>query len=153
MLGTAEALARMVAGADGSADAVTFTPDQEWVEAAARRVVGIVQGHRSTWQGWHLRAEALRQLRAANVAGALVEATADRVVAQALATHCVSLERPLASPDGRVVEPSEPAALRRAEDVLDGLAQMIDAAQWLAGATVHADHGAPPCSWLCMAFS
>lgn len=115
VLGSADALARMVASAVGRADAVTFIPDEAWVEAAARRVVGIVQGHRSTWQGWHLRAEALRQLRAANVAGALVEATADQVVAQALATHCVSLERPLASPDGRVVEPSEPAALRRAD--------------------------------------
>ncbi|MDO5670110.1 MAG: MobF family relaxase [Corynebacterium sp.] len=115
VLGSADALAAMVSGAVGRPDAVTFTPDQEWVEATARRVVGIVQGHRSTWQGWHLRAEALRQLRAANVAGSLVETIAHQVVAHALATHCVSLERPLASPDGSVVEPSEPAALRRAD--------------------------------------
>ena len=44
---------------------------------------------------------------------ALVEATADQVVAQTLATHCVSLERPLPA-DGRGGT-VEPAALRRAD--------------------------------------
>ncbi|WP_232550046.1 MobF family relaxase [Propioniciclava soli] len=115
VLGSTDAVQAMVTRSVHRPDAVTYTPDQAWIEAAARRVTGVVQAHRSTWQGWHVRAEALRQIRAANVAAALIEDTADQIVARALTVHCVALERPITSPDGSLVEPSEPAALRRSD--------------------------------------
>ncbi|NYI75492.1 MobF family relaxase [Nocardioides panzhihuensis] len=37
---------------------------QAWVEEAAERVVLALEEHRATWQSWHLRAEAQRQVRA-----------------------------------------------------------------------------------------
>ena len=53
------------------------TPDSP--EQAARnlaRVIGILENERSTWQSWHVRAEALRQTRAAGVPAEML----DRVV-------------------------------------------------------------------------
>jgi hypothetical protein len=37
--------------------------DAEWVAATAEKVLAAVEEHRSTWQSWHVRAEAQRQVR------------------------------------------------------------------------------------------
>jgi hypothetical protein len=34
--------------------------DAEWVAVTAARVLAAVEEHRSTWQSWHVRAEAQR---------------------------------------------------------------------------------------------
>jgi hypothetical protein len=36
--------------------------DATWVAAAADRVLTAMEEHRSTWQMWHVRAEAQRQV-------------------------------------------------------------------------------------------
>jgi hypothetical protein len=41
--------------------------DAEWVMVTAEKVLAAVVERRSTWQSWHVRAEALRHLRAAQV--------------------------------------------------------------------------------------
>lgn len=81
-------------------------PNQAWLEHEARRVVAIVQRDRSTWQTWHLRAEALRSVRAVEVPSKHVYTVVNLLLDQAL-TSCVALTRPVPG------EPQEPAPLRR----------------------------------------
>ena len=81
-------------------------PNQAWLEHEARRVVAIVQRDRSTWQTWHLRAEALRSVRAVEVPSKHVHTVVNLLLDQAL-TSCVALTRPVPG------EPQEPAPLRR----------------------------------------
>ncbi len=68
--------------------------DQRWVDGAAKRVIGELEQRRATWQTWHVRAEAERQIRYADLAVRDPEALADRVVHAALQTHSVSLAGP-----------------------------------------------------------
>ncbi len=88
--------------------ATGWFPHRAWLEDAAKRVVAVVQRDRSTWQTWHLRAEALRRVRAVEVPSQHVETVVNLLVDQAL-TYCVALTRP--DPG----EPDEPAQLRRAD--------------------------------------
>ena len=46
-----------------SPDASVARVDAEWVERISRLVLGHMQARRSSWQTWHLRAEAQRQVR------------------------------------------------------------------------------------------
>ena len=79
-----------------------------WVAAAAQQIVATVEEHRSTWQSWHLRAEALRQVRGLELPGGQVDAVVELLVERAR-QRCVAL----ALPEDGITEP-EP--LRR----LDG---------------------------------
>jgi conjugative relaxase-like TrwC/TraI family protein len=78
----------------------------EWVAAAAGRVLAAVEERRSTWQSWHVRAEAQRHVRAAGVATDKVDQLVELLVAEVLQTRSIALTRP----DDRI---SEPAMLRR----------------------------------------
>ena len=97
------------------------TPDAAWFSGASARVLHEMEARMSTWQTWHVRAEAQRQVRAADLTGPgsglsteqvgrLVELLVDDV----LGTRSVSLARPsgTASP-GDWEEPAEPAKLLR----------------------------------------
>ena len=75
-----------------------------WLTITALRVVGVVERHRSVWQEVHVRAEALRQVRAAQVADP--DAAVDRIIGLALDRFSVRLG-PVA--DGI----AEPSVLRR----------------------------------------
>jgi len=66
----------------------------------------LFEERRSTWQTWHVRAEAQRHIRAAEVPTGMVDELVDGVVAEVLNTRSVSL----ALPDEAI---TEPAALRR----------------------------------------
>jgi len=82
----------------------TDTPG--WVADTAERVLRTVQTTRATWQQAHVRAEAERAVRAADLPLARVDAAVERIVAAALSP---AWSLPLG-----VHEPvSEPAALRR----------------------------------------
>jgi conjugative relaxase-like TrwC/TraI family protein len=82
--------------------------DAEWVAATAERVLDAVEARRSTWQSWHVRAEAQRHIRAAEIATDKVDQLVELIVAEVLQTRSVALARP----DDSI---SEPAALRRAD--------------------------------------
>jgi hypothetical protein len=71
-------------------------------------VLAALERRRSTWQSWHVRAEAHRQVRAAEVSSEMVDRLVDDVVAEVLNARSVSLARP---DDGNI----EPAALRRSD--------------------------------------
>ncbi|SFP63487.1 DNA primase, catalytic core [Geodermatophilus dictyosporus] len=74
-----------------------------WVQSAAVRVLDAVAGQRATWQVWHVRAEAERWVRAADLAPADVDTAVTRITERALSP---ALSIPLGDPDP-VVEPAE----------------------------------------------
>jgi conjugative relaxase-like TrwC/TraI family protein len=82
--------------------------DAEWVTATAEKVLEAVEERRSTWQSWHVRAEAQRQVRAAQVPTDKVDQLMELLVTEVLHTRSISLTQ---TDDGI----SEPAALRRVD--------------------------------------
>jgi len=86
--------------------AVRAVDTPSWVADTAEQVLITVQSSRATWQQAHVRAEAERAVRTANLPLARVDAAVERIVAAALSPAC---SLPLG-----VHEPvSEPATLRR----------------------------------------
>jgi conjugative relaxase-like TrwC/TraI family protein len=82
--------------------------DAEWLAVTAGKVLAAVEGRRSTWQSWHVRAEAQRYVRAAEIDSDKVEQLVELLVAEVLQTRSVALTRP---DDGI----SEPVTLRRTD--------------------------------------
>ncbi len=92
------------------------------VDQVARTVIGELESRRATWQVWHVRAEAERQVRGIDTPPDRIPALVERVVARALhPDHSVSLARPETTV-------AEPALLRRR----DG-----SSAYTVAGADLH----------------
>ena len=58
--------------------------DPAWLETAADRVLSAMEERRSTWQVWHVRAEAQRHLRAADVPLAQADRLVDLLVHKVL---------------------------------------------------------------------
>ena len=82
--------------------------DADWVAATAEKVLAAVEERRSTWQSWHVRAEAHRHLRAADIAPGKVDQLVELLVAEVLQTPVGLPARPT---DGI----REPAVLRRTD--------------------------------------
>jgi conjugative relaxase-like TrwC/TraI family protein len=80
----------------------------EWVAATAEKVLAAVEGRRSTWQSWHVRAEAQRHVRAVQAPTQQVDHLVELLVAEVLQSRSVSLART----DDNI---TEPAALRRVD--------------------------------------
>ena len=78
------------------------------MSATAEKVLEAVEEHRSTWQSWHVRAEAQRQVRAVQVPIDKVEQLVELLVTEVLHTQSISLTR---RDDGI----SEPGVLRRVD--------------------------------------
>jgi conjugative relaxase-like TrwC/TraI family protein len=79
-----------------------------WLDAAADRVLSALEERRSTWQIWHVRAEAQRYVRAANVPTTQANRLLDLLVDDVLSSRSISL--------ARADDIAEPKALQR----LDG---------------------------------
>ena len=98
-------------GADGVdqmiRQALTPHPQQavnlggEWLGRIAARVTAEVEASRATWQGWHVRAEALRQLAGLPIAPEQVEPIVDQIVGCVLGTTSfpLDLDEDVAEPD------------------------------------------------------
>jgi conjugative relaxase-like TrwC/TraI family protein len=82
--------------------------DAAWVAAATDRVLTAMEERRSTWQIWHVRAEAQRQIRAANLTTDKPDQLVDLLVAEVLNKRSI----PLTSTENSVVEP---VPLRRSD--------------------------------------
>uniref|UniRef100_UPI0012650B9B MobF family relaxase n=1 Tax=Segeticoccus rhizosphaerae TaxID=1104777 RepID=UPI0012650B9B len=78
-------------------------PDLDTGEVA-RSVITELESRRSTWQVWHVRAEAQRQLRASAASPTVIDDVIDQVVADALGPE---LSTSLARPETDVVEPPQ----------------------------------------------
>jgi conjugative relaxase-like TrwC/TraI family protein len=119
--------------------------DAAWVAAAADRVLAVMEEHRSTWQVWHVRAEAQRQIRAANLATDTVDQLIDLLVAEVLNTRSIPLTStddaiaepvPLRRSDGSSVYTVAGADLYTSQRILDAEARLVDAAGRHDGVTV-----------------
>jgi AAA domain len=108
-LGGPDAVPNMISRALNPSCAASPAVDAGWVPATAEKVLAAVEERRSTWQGWHVRAEAQRHLRAAEIATDKVEQLVELLVAEVLQTRSISL-----APTEDDIR--EPEALRRADD-------------------------------------
>jgi hypothetical protein len=77
------------------------------VARTVQRVLAAMEDTRSTWQMWHVRAEAQRHLRTVNVPGEHAATLVDLLVDEVLDRRCIAI----AGPDG--IE--EPEGLRRVD--------------------------------------
>jgi hypothetical protein len=119
--------------------------DTAWVAAAADRVLAAMEAHRSTWQIWHVRAEAQRQIRAANLTTNKPEQLVDLLVAEVLNTRSIQLTStddtivepvPLRRSDGSSVYTVAGADLYTSRRILDAEQRLVDAAGHHNGMTV-----------------
>jgi DNA primase catalytic core len=108
VLGTPQRVKQMIHGALNPKTAARSVADLAWFAKTTDRIVATMEGGRSTWQYWHVYAEAQRQVRAANVPTNQVSQVVDLLVSEVLDGHSVSMARPS---DGI----SEPAELRRVD--------------------------------------
>jgi len=108
VLGGREAVTAMVADALAPATDVFRVADARWVAETADRIVAVLEQSRSTWQMWHVRAEAQRQVRTIDLPIDQSNRLVDLLVSEVLEHRCVALKAP---PD----EIQEPDELRRAD--------------------------------------
>ena len=107
-LGGPDAVQAMITAALNPDFAPSPNVDAEWVAATADKVLAAMEEHRSTWQSWHVRADAERHVRAVQIPTDKVDQWVDLLVAEVLQTRSISLTRP----DEGI---SEPEILRRAD--------------------------------------
>src|SRR5215210_669203 len=103
ILGGPRAVERMVRTALHPGAVAAPLPDDAWIDEAAGRVLAVMEHARSTWQLWHVRAEAERQVRTVAVAAERTDELVGRLVSEVLDRRSVSLARPS---DG-IAEPAQ----------------------------------------------
>ena len=107
VLGSAEAVASMVQTALAPPAETATIANSHWVAHTANHILTVMEASRSTWQMWHVRAEAQRQVRTIDVPAEHATALVDLLVDEVLDRRCVAL----AAPD----DIEEPEALRRVD--------------------------------------
>jgi conjugative relaxase-like TrwC/TraI family protein len=106
VLGGRDAVAAMVQTAlTPAAETATIT-DAHWVAQTADHILAVMENSRSTWQMWHVRAEAQRQIRTADLPPERASALVDLLVDEVLDARSVALAAPRDGID-------EPQGLRR----------------------------------------
>jgi conjugative relaxase-like TrwC/TraI family protein len=94
VLGSSEAVAAMVRTALTPPAVATMIADAAWVSQTASRVVAVMEESRSTWQIWHVRAEAQRQVRTIDMAAEQATALVELLVTEVLEHRCIALIPP-----------------------------------------------------------
>src|SRR5215213_170582 len=82
--------------------------DARWVSQTASHILAVMEQSRSTWQMWHVRAEAQRQVRTIDMAAEQTAALVDLLVDEVLDRRSVALV-----PPADKIE--EPQSLRRVD--------------------------------------
>jgi conjugative relaxase-like TrwC/TraI family protein len=108
VLGSTEAVASMVGTALAPHAETASIADSHWVAQTADHILTVMEESRSTWQMWHVRAEAQRQVRTTGVTAEQATALVDLLVDEVLDRRSVALAAPH---DG--IE--EPEVLRRVD--------------------------------------
>ena len=145
VLDGAEAVASMVGTALAPHAETARIADVRWVAQTADHILSVMEASRSTWQMWHVRAEAQRQVRTTGVtaerASALVDLLVDEVLDRrsvALAAPHDAIEEPevLRRVDGSSVYTVAGADLYTSQRILDAEARLVAAAGRGGGASV-----------------
>jgi len=108
LLGSGDAVEVMVWNALHPTHSAATRLTRDWFEQAAERILGRVELDRSAWQTWHVRAEALRYVRAENLPSESVEQVVGWLTDHILQDCSI----PLSPHDDGI---SEPDALRRVD--------------------------------------
>jgi conjugative relaxase-like TrwC/TraI family protein len=144
VLDGAEAVASMVRTALApEAETVTIA-DSHWVAQTADHILTVMEASRSTWQMWHVRAEAQRQVRTTGVTATRASALVDMLIDEVLDRRSVPLvaddhiEEPevLRRVDGSSVYTVAGAALYTSQRILDAEARLVAEAGRRGGASV-----------------
>jgi ATP-dependent exoDNAse (exonuclease V) alpha subunit len=144
VLGSSEAVASMVQTALAPHAEATTIADSHWVAQTADHILTLMEGSRATWQMWHVRAEAQRQVRTIDVpaghAAALVDLLVDQVldrrsVALAARDHIKELET-LRRVDGSSVYTVAGGTLYTSARILDAEQRLITTAGQRGGTSV-----------------
>jgi conjugative relaxase-like TrwC/TraI family protein len=145
VLGSSETVAAMVQTALTPPAETATIVDAHWVAQAADHVLAVMEESRSTWQMWHVRAEAQRRVRAADVpverANVLVDLLVDEVLDRrsvALAAPADKIEEPdvLRRVDGSSVYTVAGADLYTSRRILDAERRLVIAAGRRDGSVV-----------------
>jgi conjugative relaxase-like TrwC/TraI family protein len=145
VLDGAEAVASMVRTALAPPAEATRIVDSPWVAQTADHILSVMEASRSTWQMWHVRAEAQRQVRTIDVPVEHATALVDLLVDEVLDRRCVALVAPadnVAEPevlrrvDGSSVYTVAGADLHTSQRILDAEARLVAAAGRRGGASV-----------------
>jgi uncharacterized protein YecT (DUF1311 family) len=107
-LGGRGAVAAMVQTALAPPAETATIADARWVAQTADHILTVMENSRSTWQMWHVRAEAQRQVRTTDVPVERASVLVDLLVAEVLDRRCLALAAPADNID-------EPQALRRVD--------------------------------------
>jgi DNA primase catalytic core len=111
VLGGPDAVQLMVEQALNPAPSTAHQADTAWLDTAAERVLSAMEEHRSTWQVWHVRAEAQRHIRAANVPTLEANRLVDLLVDKVLTEKSVCLARPDAIVEPELLQRSDGASV------------------------------------------
>jgi conjugative relaxase-like TrwC/TraI family protein len=145
VLDGAEAVASMVQTALAPHAETAKIADSHWVAQTADHILTVMEASRSTWQMWHVRAEAQRQVRTidlpADHAAALVDLLVDEVLDRrsvALVAPADPVEEPdaLRRVDGSSVYTVTGADRYTSQQILDAEARLVAAAGQRGGASV-----------------
>jgi len=119
--------------------------DSSWVSETASHILAVMQDRRATWQMWHVRAEAQRQVRTIDLpaehAAALVDLLVDEVLDRrsvALVAPADNVEEPeaLRRVDGSSIYTVAGASFYTSTRILDAEARLVAAAERRDGASV-----------------
>jgi conjugative relaxase-like TrwC/TraI family protein len=91
VLGAPEAVASMVRTVLAAPAETAPIADSHWIAHTADRILTVIEASRSTWQMWHVRAEAQRQVRTIDVPAEHATALVDVLVDEVLDRRCLAL--------------------------------------------------------------
>jgi DNA primase catalytic core len=105
-----------------------------WLDAAVDQVLSAMEERRSTWQIWHVRAEAQRYIRAADLPTTQANRLVDLLVDQVLNSRSISLARPDGITEPKVLQRTNGASVYTAAGAeLFTSRRILDAEQRLVG--------------------
>ena len=136
VLGGEEQIKAMIHHALHPASGQHEGPDEEWVDATVASMLARMEATRSTWQDWHLRAEAQRQVRAAHVpqehtqwwVDQLVAAATGQTLAVTRSTDGVTEPPPLRRASGDSVYTVAGSQLFTSQRILEAEQRLVEAA-------------------------
>src|SRR5215203_258433 len=144
VVGSAEAVASMVRTVLAPSAEATAIADACWVAQTADHILTLMEASRSTWQMWHVRAEAQRQVRTIDMPAEQATALVNLLVDEVLDRRCVALVAPddieepgaLRRVDGSSVYTVAGADLYTSQRILDAEQRLLTAAGRRGGVTV-----------------
>ena len=143
VLGSLEAVASMVQTALAPEAETAMIADSRWVAQTADHILAVMEESRSTWQMWHVRAEAQRQLRTIDLSAEHAPALVGLLVDEVLDRRCVALaapadnvEEPRRRVDGSSVYTVAGADLYTSQRILDAERRLLTAAGQRGGGSV-----------------